>query len=1436
MVTAAFLLCAGGGAAAQKVDISDQLKGLDVPEGLHQFLGAMVTELKEVKTELRNKTLVEEELRDEISWLKKDRESFQNKTRAVEAELRKENAALWIIVADLQNQAKTNSARLDQCEADTHPFIKEMQRRRMQDEETLCRGSGLSAMFAACCPSSGGNGGHRRFLQGQGCDVLPDTCPVACAPLFIEFFEGCQDMVSDLTQEEQQEFAGLYADCNEAEQQGAMANLQPVDVKMFRITIDQEAEQQAAMANSGSSGPSPPFGPVVLPPSGSPPAPPPEDGAATDVEDGAATDVEQYHAQCTTANIVTCVPACNATHHGFELLATIDGTDTKFSCNLANMLFSWVGAAALGGFLGQNVAAFVSAVISGAAGTYVLTLVEDADVGTDLVVQPGQNVIISGDARLTEAPRWGNGGFTVGEMGTLSLTWLGLRGRIRTIDHGPKLITLSHCAIADSVFGSQWNIDSGQVHLIAPRTALASNSTFVAASASLHISGPTNPNHSINFNGFDCEGSAEIDATNGPVFLTGFQLLFGAVHSPGRVRFRGGDVRILKNGDGALLSTLDGEMPGDVVLELTQQGMLLSGSSVSSGYLRRSIDDGISWGPEVGFTPFLWIWPHWNSGARTNGNDEEGTVGQSFTLYQLPMVRFSGCSDRQRYVDMCLSSGLRPVTTGWTAYGSPAFCAAENCMPLPYEGGGEWNSQPISHIVEVTGWDYLVTMGLGGGSGGRVACDGPTCNGIMNSNDGTHGTNADIMWDHLYHPVCGLEHAVSESGRRVLNMISGHNDGQRHLAVANISSKRQLMKNEGSNFRSMKTDDTNAVTESDQPKIEDILKTVNVLHDRSTEQDSKIDSLHKANEALQKRVTTLESTVEQLSDMTVRDAAHLKADLQQIIARLDRCEKETTSVLQTTERRRTQEEAWCRGQGMQTMLAACCPDTGGHRRELQSHGCASFPATCSASCANLFTEYYATCHDGLIAGMPVEEQAEFDGFYAACSEAAQQSAMAKMQPVEVKMFRITIDQEAEQQAAMAKGGSAGPSPPLGPVVLPPSGSPPSPVPGGGEVTDVEQYHAQCTTANIMTCVPACNATHHGFELLATIDGTDTKFSCNLANEQYSWVGAAALGGFLGQNVAAFVSAVISGAAGTYVLTLTEDADVGTDLVVQPGQNVIISGDARLAEAPRWGSGGFIVGEMGSLALSTMVVSGALIVQSNGQVSVSWSILNGKVTVGTNAVVHLQPVMVQGQAMTLTATMNLQCYQPYTSISDSWRAIDFEGPPLQRPDGPIVFTDADCSDSGSQATGVGGGQWYRFGGHGGDALPLTSPGGAPDYHCGTSSVGWLSGWDATTNMDPPASYSAAGRYPTAVEGTVEMTVCFGRRQPCEDGHVTVGVVQCDEFLLWRLPYAPICGGSAYCTTQSGLSGSSETGRRLLQQQKSKAVPAANAESAVYRDTP
>ena len=128
---------------------------------------------------------------------------------------------------------------------------------------------------------------------------------------------------------------GFFASCREVEAQVAMNRMQPVEVKMYRVNINSEAAQQAAMANGGSThGGGLTFGPVVLAPTS--PSPPP-----TPSGDGGLTDVEQYNAECTTANIQTCVPTCNATTHGYELLATIDGTDTKFSCTLANLLFSW---------------------------------------------------------------------------------------------------------------------------------------------------------------------------------------------------------------------------------------------------------------------------------------------------------------------------------------------------------------------------------------------------------------------------------------------------------------------------------------------------------------------------------------------------------------------------------------------------------------------------------------------------------------------------------------------------------------------------------------------------------------------------------------------------------------------------------------------------------------------------------------------------------------------------------------------------------------------------------------------------------------------------------------------------------------------------------------------------------------------------------------
>jgi hypothetical protein len=158
---------------------------------------------------------------------------------------------------------------------------------------------------------------------------------------------------------------------------------------MFKILISSDAAQsQAEMFGNGGQtqliiGPLPELPPPPL--------------AST--SDSGLTEVQEYHAQCTTANILTCVPVCNATHHGYELLANIDGTDTKFSCNLANMLFSWMGASTEGGYLGADHQSFVTSIISGAAGSYVLSLRATVLVTpTQVHLSAGQNAVIGGTA------------------------------------------------------------------------------------------------------------------------------------------------------------------------------------------------------------------------------------------------------------------------------------------------------------------------------------------------------------------------------------------------------------------------------------------------------------------------------------------------------------------------------------------------------------------------------------------------------------------------------------------------------------------------------------------------------------------------------------------------------------------------------------------------------------------------------------------------------------------------------------------------------------------------------------------------------------------------------------------------------------------------------------------------------------------------------
>jgi hypothetical protein len=92
------------------------------------------------------------------------------------------------------------------------------------------------------------------------------------------------------------------------------------------------------------------------------------------------------------------------------------------------------------------------------------------------------------------------------------------------------------------------------------------------------------------------------------------------------------------------------------------------------------------------------------------------------------------------------------------------------------------------------------------------------------------------------------------------------------------------------------------------------------------------------------------------------------------------------------------------------------------------------------------------------------------------------------------------------------------------------------------------------------------------------------------------------GGYLGLDIEAFVSAVVSGAPGVFAMMLLQDAGIETDLVVQPGQRVSVSGDASLPQPPRWGGGSFTVQQRGSLSLSSVAMPA--VSMSGGELSLS----------------------------------------------------------------------------------------------------------------------------------------------------------------------------------------------------------------------------------------
>ena len=94
----------------------------------------------------------------------------------------------------------------------------------------------------------------------------------------------------------------------------------------------------------------------------------------------------------------------------------------------------------------------------------------------------------------------------------------------------------------------------------------------------------------------------------------------------------------------------------------------------------------------------------------------------------------------------------------------------------------------------------------------------------------------------------------------------------------------------------------------------------------------------------------------------------------------------------------------------------------------------------------------------------------------------------------------------------------------------------------------------------MSCAPVCEELTYGFLLSIEIDGKGTVMTCNKVDDMFSWQGQASFGGYIGDDFGSFFSSVVSGAAGTFMGTLTQDAGTTPDLTIQPGQAVLVAGD------------------------------------------------------------------------------------------------------------------------------------------------------------------------------------------------------------------------------------------------------------------------------------
>jgi TolA-binding protein len=157
-------------------------------------------------------------------------------------QLRTENAELRKSFSEMQYNCSRAEEDIQTVKAETASLVLVDRRRKLQ--ETHRCDESLEVMLKFCCVG-GGAGGHRRFLQGQGCDAFPSTCTPSCASVFLEYYEGCQGSIVDMEAGEKAGFDSLYGTCKEEEQAKAIMLAGAVPAMIFKMEIiETDSERQ----------------------------------------------------------------------------------------------------------------------------------------------------------------------------------------------------------------------------------------------------------------------------------------------------------------------------------------------------------------------------------------------------------------------------------------------------------------------------------------------------------------------------------------------------------------------------------------------------------------------------------------------------------------------------------------------------------------------------------------------------------------------------------------------------------------------------------------------------------------------------------------------------------------------------------------------------------------------------------------------------------------------------------------------------------------------------------------------------------------------------------------------------------------------------------------------------------------------------------------